>query len=197
VKRGLNKEVLCRGLYTFALFSACAGITVLTMSTLTSVAAGQSATTEQPSTYPEFPAGEGRGTVLRLCAKCHSPKIILAYGQNRLGWENTITKMARAGAEGSDEDFTDIADYLTTNFPPSSMQKIFVNIATDKQIASVLEISIDDAKAIIAYRDQIKGFKSIEELKKVPHVDQKKIDAKKDHLVFGFVSPEALRMNLN
>jgi competence protein ComEA len=121
---------------------------------------------------------------MRLCVKCHSPNIILANGQNRLGWENTITKMVRLGAVGTDEDFSDIADYLTANFPPSPIQKIFVNMAKDAQLAAVLGISIDDAKAIIAYRDQVKGFKSIEDMKKVPGVDTKKIDAKKANLVF-------------
>ena len=60
-----------------------------------------------------------------------------------------------------------------------------MNSATDKQIAEILEISIDDAKALIAYRDKIKGFKSLEDMKQVPGVDAKKIDAKKDRLVFG------------
>ena len=123
--------------------------------------------------------------MMRLCVKCHSPNIILASGQSRTGWENTITKMARLGAVGSDDDFSDIADYLTANFPPSPVQKIFVNMATDKQIASVLEISLDDAKAIVAYRDKIKGFKSLEDMKQIPNVDEKKLDAKKDRLVFG------------
>jgi competence protein ComEA len=127
---------------------------------------------------------------MQLCTKCHSPNIILAYGQNRTGWENTITKMARLGAKGSDDDFTDIADYLTANFPPSAVQKIFINMATDKQIAEVLEISLDDAKAIIAYRDKIKGFTSIDDLKNVPNVDTKKVDAKKDRLIFGAGSPK-------
>jgi len=97
--------------------------------------------------------------------------------------------MARLGAKGSDEDFTDVADYLTANFPPTAVQKIFVNMATDKQIAAVLEISVDDAKAIVAYRDKIKGFKSIEDMKSVPNVDTKKIDAKKDSLIFGAGAP--------
>jgi competence protein ComEA len=92
--------------------------------------------------------------------------------------------MVGLGAKGSDEDFTDVADYLTANFPPSAIPKIFVNKATDQQIATILEISIDESKAIIAYRDKIGGFKSIEDLKKVPNVDTKKIDAKKDNLVF-------------
>jgi competence protein ComEA len=120
-----------------------------------------------------------------LCSKCHSANVILAYGQNRVGWENTITKMVGQGAEGTDEDFTEIADYLTEKFPPSTTQKVFVNMAADKQLAGVLEISLDEAKVIVAARDKAKGFKSIEELKAVPNVDTKKIDAKKDQLVFG------------
>jgi len=127
---------------------------------------------------------------MRLCVKCHSPNVILASGQDRRGWENTITKMVRLGATGTDEDFTDIADYLTANFPVSAVKKIFVNSATDKQIAEVLEIRIDDAKALIAYRDRIKGFKSIEDMKQVPGIDAKKIDAKKDRLVFGNAAPQ-------
>jgi len=92
--------------------------------------------------------------------------------------------MVRLGAIGSDEDFTDIADYLTANFPPSAIPKIFVNKATDEQIAKILEIGIDDAKSITAYRDKVGGFKSIDDMKRVPNVDTKKIDAKKDNLVF-------------
>jgi len=64
-------------------------------------------------------------------------------------------------------------------------------MATDKQLAALLDISQDDAKAIIAYRDKIKGFKSIDEMKQVPGVDAKKIDAKKDNLVFGFLNTPA------
>jgi competence protein ComEA len=147
-------------------------------------AAPQTAANDLQSAHPEFPPGEGRDAVFRLCTKCHSPTIVLAYGQKRDGWENTITKMVRLGAVGSDEDFTDIADYLTTNFPPSTIPKIFVNKATDQQLANILGISSDDAKAISAYRDKMGGFKSIDDMKKVPNVDTKKIDAKKENLVF-------------
>jgi competence protein ComEA len=149
-----------------------------------SASAGQSTAGDHPVAHAEFPPGDGRETTLRLCGKCHSPTIVLAYGQKREGWEKTITKMVRLGAVGSDEDFTDIADYLTANFPPSTIAKIFVNKATDQQFANILQISIDDAKAIVAYRDKVGDFKSIDDLKRVPNVDTKKIDAKKDNLVF-------------
>jgi competence protein ComEA len=169
------------------------GAIVIALSLLarTSVSAGQSAPAGPHDDHPEFPAGEGRDAVMRLCVKCHSPNIILANGQNRQGWENTITKMARLGAVGTDDDYADIADYLTANFPPSTIQKVFVNMATDKQLAAILDISLDEAKSIIAYRDKIKGFKSIDEMKQVPGVDAKKIDAKKDNLVFGFLNAPA------
>ncbi len=144
----------------------------------------QTASGDHPAAHSEFPPGEGREVTLRTCGKCHSPTIVLAYGQKREGWEKTITKMVRLGAVGTDEDFTDIADYLTANFPPSSIPKVFVNKATDQQIANILGISIDDAKAIVAYRDKNGNFKSIDDLKRVPNVDPKKIDAKKDNLVF-------------
>jgi competence protein ComEA len=160
------------------------GILAIGNLTIASASAVQATSGDRPVAHPEFPPGDGRETMLRTCGKCHSPTIVLAYGQKREGWEKTITKMVRLGAVGTDEDFTDIADYLTYNFPPSTIPKIFVNKAADQQIANILGISIDDAKAIVAYRDKVGGFKSIDDMKRVPNVDTKKIDAKKDNLVF-------------
>ena len=186
MKPGPNEPAILGGLYPLILLSACVGVIAIAMSTQMPVSAAQSADSSAAAgAHPEFPPGEGREAVLRMCVKCHSPNIILAYGQDRKGWENTITKMVRQGAEGSDEDFTDIADYLTANFPPSAVRKVFVNMATGKQISDVLGISLDDANAIVAYRDRVKGFKSLEDMKAVPNVDAKNIDAKKDQLVFG------------
>src|SRR3954451_12157940 len=76
-----------------------------------SVSAGQNPGSDKPTDHPEFPAGDGRDTTLKICGKCHSPNIILASGRDRTGWENTITKMVRLGAVGSDEDYSEIADY--------------------------------------------------------------------------------------
>jgi competence protein ComEA len=187
-----DKELFHRSLCSWTLIFASLGIIAMAVYPQAHVSAGQSetqtagpsATTDHSPLHPEFPPGDGREAVMRVCVKCHSPNIILAYGQSRVGWENTITKMARLGAKGTDDDYSDIADYLTANFPPSAVQKVFVNMASDKQLADILGISLDDAKAIIVYRDKIKGFKSLEEMKSVPNVDVKKIDANKEHLIF-------------
>lgn len=187
MKRHLQTRFSVEVVHSFFLFLVGLGAIATWLLLQSPVSARQSsppAASDQKSAHSDFPDGTGKDAFLRTCGKCHSQSIVLAYGQKREGWENTITKMVRLGAQGSDEDFTDIADYLTNNFPPSSTPKVFVNKASNQQLATVLEISLDDAKAITAYRDKVGGFKSLDDMKKTPNVDIKKLEAKKDNLVF-------------
>ncbi len=131
----------------------------------------------------EFPAGAGKEIVLKTCSKCHSPNVILAAGEDREGWENTITKMVSLGATGTDEDFTAILDYLVKNVPPATA-KINVNKITGSQLETQLGLSANEANEVISYREKNGSFKSIDDLKKVPNVDAKKLDLRKDRLVF-------------
>ena len=48
-----------------------------------------------------------------------------------------------------------------------------------------------ETAAVIAYRDKHGPFKSVEDLKKVPGIDVKEIEAHKDRLYFGGVAPSA------
>lgn len=130
--------------------------------------------------YSELPAGEGKDTLIRVCSKCHSPDNVIANGQDREGWENTITKMAGFGAAGTDDEFTAILDYLVKNFP----SPVNVNKATAEQLESGLGLSTAEAEAIIQYREKNGDFKSIDDLKKVPGLDAGKLDAKKARLAF-------------
>jgi competence protein ComEA len=142
----------------------------------------QPAQPAQHPQYPELPAGPGKDTLVRVCSKCHSPDNVIANGQDRAGWENTITKMAGFGAEASDDEFTEILDYLAKNFPP--VTTIHVNQATAEQLESGLGLSTTEAEAVVEYRKKNGDFKSLDDLKKVPDVDAKKLDAKKDSLAF-------------
>ena len=90
--------------------------------------------------------------------------------------------MVSLGAVGTDEDFTAILDYLVKNFPQQT--KINVNKATATALETGLSLSTKEAEAIVAYRDKNGDFKSLDDLKKVPQVDAKKLDAKKDSLIF-------------
>lgn len=148
------------------------------------VSAQQPAPQQQAHTQnTDFPDGPGKDVLLKTCNKCHSPNIVMANGQDREGWENTITKMVSLGATGSDEDFTAILDYLAKNFPSAAV-KINVNKATAAELETGLALSPAEGDAIVSYRGKNGDFKSLEDLKKVPQVDPKKLDAKKDILTF-------------
>ncbi len=171
-----HSNLLSPGAMVIAL--ACAGLSG-------TLAIGQQAPAgEKKPVHPEFPAGDGRDTTLRLCTKCHSPTVILATGRDRDGWEAIISKMVTLGAVGTDEDFTQIADYLTASFPPVAVEKVNINKATSAEIATALGISGDDAKPIISYRDKAGSFKSLDDVKKVPGVDLKNLNARKDRILY-------------
>jgi competence protein ComEA len=144
--------------------------------------AQQAAQQQTSQSHPELPAGPGKDTLVRVCSNCHSPDNVIANGEDRAGWEATIQKMAGFGAQGTDEEFTEILEYLVKNFPANP--PINVNKATSAQLVSGLALTAAEADAIVAYRKQSGDFKTLDDLKKVPNVDAKKLDAKKDRLQF-------------
>ncbi len=146
------------------------------------LAGAQQAAAPAPQSYPELPAGPGKDTLTRVCSKCHSPDNVIANGQDRAGWESEITKMAGFGAVATDDEFGEILDYLTKNFPAQTPVK--VNQATSAELVTGLGLTSAEADAIVAYRKKNGDFKTIDDLKKVPDVDAKKLDAKKDQLAF-------------
>jgi len=87
--------------------------------------------------------------------------------------------MIQRGAQGSDDEFAEIVDYLT-----NTLSKINVNQATAEQLQSGLGLSEKEATAILHYRDEKGDFKTIDDLKKVAGVDAAKIEAKRSLLAF-------------
>ena len=55
---------------------------------------------------------------------------------------------------------------------------------TAAEIAPVLDISDDTAESIVKRRAANGGFKTIEELKKIPGVNAAKLEARKDRIAF-------------
>ena len=92
------------------------------------------------SPYARLPDGPGKDTLIRVCGKCHSPMNVVANGQGREGWEAEITKMAGLGASASDEEFTEILDYVSKNFPAATT-KVNINKATAADIEAQLGLT--------------------------------------------------------
>jgi competence protein ComEA len=123
----------------------------------------------------KLPDGPGRETLKRVCGACHSAENVAGMAKTREEWGAVV-------AQATEAEFNEIVDYLATYFPKTP--KINVNKATAKDIESGLELSAKEAEAIVHYREDKGSFKSVEEVEKVPGVDAKKIEAKKERLAF-------------
>ena len=162
---------------THRIFLLCAG------------AAAWMATVSPAAAQATLPDGPGKEQMVKICGQCHEPQRAASIRLTREGWEATIGDMVARGARGSDQDFQAILDYLATNFLGEAARPLNVNTATPVELESVLLLLRKEAAAVIAYREKNGLFKSADDLKKVPGIDAKKIDAQKDRLYFGGVVP--------
>ena len=75
-----------------------------------------------------------------------------------------------------------IVEYLSANFKPGGT--IYVNKSSAKDLEASLEISANEAEAIVHHRELNGDFKTLDDLKKVAGLDEAKIESKKDRLAF-------------
>jgi len=132
----------------------------------------------------DLPPGTGHDETLKVCGKCHSAEQAASLRQSRTGWEETVSKMVNMGAEGSDDEYEAILVYLTKNFGPEAPKPVNVNKATPVEIESTLALTRAESAAIVQYRADKGDFKSLDDLKNVPGLDFKKIEAKKARITF-------------
>jgi competence protein ComEA len=126
-----------------------------------------------------FPPGPGRDALFKVCANCHGPESVLGQLKTREEWTKTLDEMASNGAMGSDDEWSLIQGYLDRYY-----SLILINKAPAKDLALTLEVPESVAQAIVRIRAEKGDIKTIADLKRVPGVDEMKIDARKDRLVF-------------
>ena len=68
---------------------------------------------ESPETGETDEASEGARLVNSRCTRCHSLTRVDAAMKDRAGWETTVDRMIRNGADVSPEERETIVDYLT------------------------------------------------------------------------------------
>lgn len=131
-----------------------------------------------------LPEGYGKAATVRVCGKCHSPERAASLHQKRSAWEDTIVKMMKLGADGSNEEFEAILTYLSTHFGPEAPAPININKADAVDLEAGLLLLRSQAKAVIEYRTEHGDFKSLDDLRNVPGLDFQKVESKKSRLVF-------------
>jgi len=132
-----------------------------------------------PAKNPTFPDGPGKAALLKVCSECHGPESAVAQFKTHDEWTKTLDEMAANGAQGTDEEWNQVLEYLDKNY-----SLILVNKADAMQLANTLDVSAATAEAIVKYRDEHGSFAAIDDLKKVPGVEPATIDARKDRFVF-------------
>ena len=116
---------------------------------------------------------------MRLCNDCHDTNQIVSRRRTRTEWEDVITKMVEQGLDGSAKDLETVFAYLNRNYG-----KVFINRAPADEIVAVLSLSQQDADALVAYRKTAGSFADFEGIKKVPGIDLKKLEDKKDAIAY-------------
>lgn len=132
----------------------------------------------------DIPAGPGKDATVKYCSTCHSIEQAVSLRQGPDEWGATIEKMTGMGAKIPSDSYDAIFGYLTKHFGADAPLPIKVNKASPVDLESLLLLKRSEAAAIIQYRTEHGNFKSLDDLRKVPGVDFKKIEAKKDLIVF-------------
>jgi competence ComEA-like helix-hairpin-helix protein len=128
-----------------------------------------------------LPEGKAKKLVENTCTECHGLEHVVNAALSPTQWRETVHDMVKRGATLSKDDIDTVVDYLTVYF---AQEKVNVNTASAVELQSSLELTANEADAIIAHRKENGKIKDIEALRKVAGLNAKKIDAKKDLLAF-------------
>jgi hypothetical protein len=63
-----------------------------------------------------LPEGQGKAALQRICSGCHPPGIVARRHETKERWAQIVTDMVNKGANGSDDEFNDVIEYLAAHF---------------------------------------------------------------------------------
>jgi competence protein ComEA len=129
-----------------------------------------------------LPDGPGKDATVKACGMCHETRRAASVRLTREGWAAVIDGMIKRGAKVSNEEFPVVLEYLATNFLGQAPQPLNVNTAQQIDFESAGGLLRSEAAAVVRYREKNGRFKSLDDLKKVPGLDFKKIDSRREFM---------------
>lgn len=130
----------------------------------------------------QLPAGHDAALVQKKCTVCHDTDRVMSQRQDADGWQTTVNKMKALGAQIDAAEQKKIVAYLAAAFPAEMGPKLNINQASQVELEAAFSLKRKEAAAVVKYREQVGGFKSVDDLKKAPGMDAKKVDEKKADL---------------
>jgi competence protein ComEA len=131
-----------------------------------------------------LPEGPGKAHTIQLCGACHEAAKATSVKLTREGWIETIDRMKAFGATGSDEEFAAVVEYLATHFKGDVVRPLDMNTAEAIDLESVLSLLRRESASVLQYREKRGPFTSFDDLKGLDPAILKKIESKKDRIVF-------------
>lgn len=131
-----------------------------------------------------LPDGPGKAETVGLCSQCHEAQKAASVKLTRKGWTDTIDKMKGLGAQGGEQEFQTILEYLSTHFKGDLDQALDMNSAEAIDLESVLQLLRRESAAFLQLRSKRGLFTSLADLKDLDPAILKKIEAKRDRIVF-------------
>jgi hypothetical protein len=128
----------------------------------------------QQSSASMLPAGAGKEVVAKFCDDCHTLSTTVARRRLPSEWREVMDKMYTQGLTANDDEDAKIFAYLT-----DQLGKVDLNNSTAKELRSVLDITKEQADAIVAARP----FGFVADLAKVAGFDDKKIAPLRERIV--------------
>jgi competence protein ComEA len=129
-----------------------------------------------------LPEGPGKEIVVKACIDCHGAANFRKMRISEDEWWEKVGDMVDRGAKATEPEQTAIVAYLAKNFGKDS--KVNMNTAPNSELMVVLGFTIPEAQAIVAWREGGGNFQEWRDLLKVPSLDARKVEAKKERMSF-------------
>lgn len=130
-----------------------------------------------------LPDGPGKDVTVRSCGTCHEARRAASARLTRAGWAAVIDSMIGRGARIAEGDVPVVLDYLSTHFLGEAAQPLNINTAPQIDFESGGGLLRSEAAAVVRYRDRHGRFKSVDDLKKVPGLDFRKIERRREAFI--------------
>ena len=160
---------------------SCAGLlsVLATVVLLAQEPAPGAAPQATPGAQVGLATGPGSDVFQRVCVLCHPPDRIVSVRKTKSEWEEVLDKMITKGAQLNDDNYGSIEEYLLRNYG-----KVNVNKAMKDDLVLVAGVTPAEADGIIKFRTENGPLADFAALTKVPGLDAKKLEEKRDAFMF-------------
>ena len=123
----------------------------------------------------------GREVTDKVCTNCHGPENYNGYKNTRREWKAVVEDMIGRGATGTDAEFAQAISYLTAEYG----KPLKINEAPSRDLQAAMDLTPDQAQAIIDHRTKNGPFKTIDDVLKVTGIPTDRVEEQRKNLVFA------------